>query len=80
MIEIEHQPAPIAFDGDIMCQSGIFSQEGIGQLGIKKVMAPNGTTEIEVPVGKWVPCFKAGPCPCASPCIWVVALTPPGAL
>jgi hypothetical protein len=28
------------------------------------------------PADKWDPCFKPGPCPCATPCKWVVALTP----
>jgi hypothetical protein len=27
--------------------------------------------------GGWDPCFKAGPCPCSSPCIWVAPLTLP---
>ena len=31
-------------------------------------------------IGNWDPCFKAGPCPCSSPCEWVEPLVLPGGL
>jgi hypothetical protein len=40
--------------------------------------APEGVPSMIsiIAADKWDPCFKLGPCPCASPCKWVVAHTP----
>lgn len=69
-------------DGINICQIGIRPSTEKGQAGIENILAPAGGVEamgiIPIFSGAWEPCFKEGPCPCASPCRRVVALTPPG--
>jgi hypothetical protein len=78
---VDHLIVSVDVDNVTICQNSMASTKF--QHGIEKSQPTSILVGASAGVpygGEWDPCFKPGPCPCSTPCKWVVALALPGEL